>query len=425
MTNHYDVIVVGAGTSGLMAAIQAAQQGAKVLILEKNKVPGRKLLLSGGGRCNVTNRTQREELIRHIPGNGKFLYSALNQFDQEDIIAFFETRGVPLKEEDHGRMFPVSDRSRTILDTLLAELDQLGVTIYYQNTVQSLKLSADRPKIVGVETQDGQFFACTSLVLAMGGRAYPKTGSTGDGYALARSVGHSIRPLYPTEASLISTDREVTSNELKGISIRNVRVSLWDDAAESKEIIHHQMDMIFTHFGYSGPAILRCSGHVNLWLADHPEAQVARLSIDLVPEQSIEDLCQHAEDQRDKHVLTLLKNWMPERMAQAILHRCQILPDQAYKQLEHQAVNDLWQTVKHYSISATGSQPIEKGFVTGGGISVKEVEPKSMASKLVDGLYFCGELLDINGYPGGYNITAAFVTGSIAGQYATWAALSQ
>lgn len=425
MTNHYDVIVVGAGTSGLMAAIHAAQQGAKVLILEKNKVAGRKLLLSGGGRCNVTNRTSREELIRHIPGNGKFLYSALNQFDQEDIIDFFQSRGVTLKEEDHGRMFPTTDRSRTILETLLAELSQLQVPIYYQNTVHKLIQSDDGQKILGLESTDGQTFYCKSLVLAMGGRAYPKTGSTGDGYALARSVGHTISRLYPTEAGLLSQDPEIQSQQLKGISLREVKVTLWDDLAESREIVSHQMDMIFTHFGYSGPAILRCSGHVNLWLAESLDRKKAQLSTDLVPDQSPTDLGSTAEDQRDKQVLTILKTWMPEKMALAVLDRCHIPNDAAYKHLEHQVLADLWRTVKHFSITSTGSQPIEKGFVTGGGVSVKEIEPKTMASKLVHGLYFCGELLDINGYTGGYNITAAFVTGAIAGQAAAWNALSQ
>lgn len=418
----YDVIIVGAGSSGLMAAIAAGQQGAKVLVLEKNKVPGRKLLLSGGGRCNVTNRTSRENLIQHIPGNGKFLYSALNQFDQEDIIAFFESKGVELKEEDHGRMFPVTNKARTILDTLLQTLKDLNVTIQYKTPVDTVVYKDG--KICGVKIQDGQMFTAKSVILAVGGRAYPKTGATGDGYAWAKKAGHSIEHLYPTESPLLSNDSEIQEGSLKGVSLRDVAVTVWGGPIGSKSIVTHQMDMLITHFGYSGPAILRCSGHVNQYLYKNQE-DVCHLSVDLIPSLTQEVLQEKAEGDRDKQVITILKQWMPERMAQAICNRLSIDSHRAYKQLLHQEVRELWNIVKDYAITAYGTQPIEKGFVTGGGVSTKEIEPKTMASKKIQGLYFCGELMDINGYTGGYNITAAFVTGTIAGQYAAWHAFEE
>ncbi len=414
---RYDVIIVGAGSSGLMAGVRAAQQGARVLILEKNKIPGRKLLLSGGGRCNVTNRTTRENLIQHIPGNGKFLYSALDQFDQEDIIDFFESRGVTLKEEDHGRMFPTTDKARTILDTLLQELDQLGVTIFYGCPVDHLII--DNHTIQGVHTKDGQDFIAKSVILALGGRAYPKTGATGDGYAWAKKAGHTIERLYPTESPLLSHDPEIEDASLKGVSLRDVNVIVWDGDIGAKAIVNHQMDMIITHFGYSGPAILRCSGHVNQYLFENDTA-LCHLSIDLVPSLTVDALKDFAEDNRDKQLINILKQWMPERMGQALLKRLNLEVSLPYKQLIHKAVDDLWRMVKHYPISSYGSQPIEKGFVTGGGVSTKEIHPRTMESKKVSGLFFCGEFLDINGYTGGYNITAAFVTGTIAGQYAAW-----
>lgn len=425
MVNNYDVIIVGGGTSGLMAAINAAQQGARTLIIEKNKKLGRKLLLSGGGRCNVTNRTDRENLIKHIPGNGKFLYSALNQFDQEDIITFFENEGVELKEEDHGRMFPVTDRARTILDTLIKMAEEAGVDFLLQDSVASIVYewhkddSAYRGQVTAVKTESGQLIEAKSIVLATGGRAYPKTGATGDAYAWAKTAGHTIERLYPTEAPLLSKDQLIESKLVRGVSLRDVKVTVWDGNVGDKAIVHHQMDMIFTHFGYSGPAILRASGHVNQYLYE-TKKDSCYLSIDLLPEFNRQKLKEEAELVRDRQVVNVLKTWIPERLAEVICRRADIQTDTPYKQLDHKDVEKLWEIVKVFVITATGSMPIEKGFVTGGGVSTKEVDPKTMESKLMQGLFFCGELLDVNGYTGGYNITSAFVTGTIAGRYAAW-----
>ncbi|MBG9983944.1 NAD(P)/FAD-dependent oxidoreductase [Aerococcaceae bacterium DSM 111022] len=420
----YDVTVVGAGSSGLMAAINAATQGAKVILIDKNPRPGRKLVISGGGRCNVTNRTTREDLITHIPGNGKFLYSALDQFDQEDIIHFFESRGVPLKEEDHGRMFPVTDRARTILDTLTDELEDLGVEVRQKSVVEKVLYDKDLNQVAGVKLENGDIIESKAIVLAAGGRAYPRTGATGDGYAWARSAGHTIERLYPTESPILSHDPLIKRNHLKGVSLRDVRVTLWNGSEHQKSLVEHQMDMVITHFGYSGPAILRTSGHVNQYLYDEKQ-DTAYLSINLVPQLTVNEFKEVAEENRNKQMTTILKQWMPEKMAEEVLWRSEIEKTAAYKQLTHAQIEALWKNMTVFEFTAYGTQPIEKGFVTGGGVSTKEVNPRSMESKLMSGLFFCGELLDINGYTGGYNITAAFVTGTIAGQYAAWTAFSK
>ncbi|MGO4928456.1 NAD(P)/FAD-dependent oxidoreductase [Fundicoccus sp. Sow4_F4] len=432
---NYDVIVVGGGSSGLMAAINAAEQGVRVLVIDKNPKLGRKLLLSGGGRCNVTNRTSREELIKHIPGNGKFLYSALNQFDQEDIITFFEGRGIALKEEDHGRMFPVTDSARTILGSLVDVMNKLGVTVRLKDPIDSVLYEEGR--VIGVLTRAGETITAPSVVLAAGGRAYPRTGAEGDAYAWSRSAGHTIERLYPTEAPLLSRDDFIVSKALRGVSLRDVAVTLWDTQLKGSpaENAHtflnskivpltiHQMDMIFTHFGYSGPAILRCSGHVNQYL-HRTGFKTAYLSINFVPNETRDAMKAVAEEMREKQLMTVLKQWMPEAMATQLLVSAELEPTTPYKQLVHAEVERLFDFIQAFPITAYESQPIEKGFVTGGGVSTKEVNPSTMESRLMTGLYFCGELLDINGYTGGYNITAAFVTGTIAGRNAAWSSFA-
>ncbi|MBG9981590.1 NAD(P)/FAD-dependent oxidoreductase [Aerococcaceae bacterium DSM 111020] len=420
----YDVVIIGAGSSGLMAAISAGQQGARVLLIDKNPRPGRKLVISGGGRCNVTNRTTREDLIAHIPGNGKFLYSALDQFDQEDIIDFFESRGVALKEEDHGRMFPVTDRARTILDTLTQELTALNVETRQRSIVKKIHYHHEKKAVQGVELDDGTKIDTKCVVLAVGGRTYPRTGTTGDGYSWAKAAGHRIERLYPTESPILSHDTLIKKNHLKGVSLRDVKVTLWDSPEHKKALVEHQMDMVITHFGYSGPAILRTSGHMNQFLHQNNQ-DTAHLSINLVPDLTFHHFLEYAEDNRNKQLTTILKHWMPEKMAEEIVWRAKIRSTTAFKQLTASELDLLWLHVTTFHITGYGTQPIEKGFVTGGGVSTKEVIPQTMESKKMSGLFFCGELLDINGYTGGYNITAAFVTGTIAGQHAAWTALSK
>lgn len=411
----FDVIVVGAGTSGMMAAIAAAESGSKTLLLEKNKRLGKKLLMTGGGRCNVTNNRPTEDIIAHIPGNGKFLYSAFSQFDNYDIMNFFESNGAHLKEEDHGRMFPVSDRSKTIVDTLYKKIEELDVTLYTEAKVE--KILRKENQIIGVQLAHEKIYA-PCVILTTGGRTYPSTGSTGDGYKLAKRLGHTISTLYPTESPLISEETFINKNELQGLSLQDVCLSVLD--AKEKKVVSHQMDLLFTHFGLSGPAALRCSSFVNQELRKNNH-QPVMLSLDVFPEISLSDCKKKVEhkleDEPNKTVKNALKNLIPERLLTFYLNKL-ALADIAAKQVTEKQVEEFSNLLKGFRMSVVKTLPIEKSFVTGGGISLNEVNPKTMESKLVSGLFFAGELLDINGYTGGYNITAAFVTGHAAGKHA-------
>ncbi|MBP1045564.1 NAD(P)/FAD-dependent oxidoreductase [Enterococcus sp. BWM-S5] len=413
--NKFDVIVIGAGTSGLMAAIAAAEDGSQVLLLEKNKRIGKKLLLTGGGRCNVTNSRSPEEIIAHIPGNGKFLYSAFSQYDNQDIIQFFESNGTALKEEDHGRMFPVTDRSQTIVETLHEKLKELSVTLYTEAPVK--KILRNENQIIGVALEKQKIYA-PCVIIATGGKTYPSTGSTGDGYRFADKLGHSIEPLYPTESPIRSEESFIKKKTLQGISLRDVQLSVLNQ--KGKAIVSHQMDLLFTHFGISGPAALRCSSFVNQALKKNP-GQAVQLSLDIFPESSekklFAELQKKIQAEPEKQLKNSFRQLLPERLLEFLLEKNQ-LDELKGRQVTDQQLSDFISEMKDFRITANGTFPLEKSFVTGGGISLKEVQPKTMESKRMQGLFFCGEVLDINGYTGGYNITAALVTGHNAGKHA-------
>lgn len=413
----YTVIVIGGGTSGMMAAIAAAEEGAKVLVIEKNKKLGRKLLVTGGGRCNVTNNRDADEIIAHIPGNGRFLYSAFHQFDNYDIINFFESNGVRLKEEDHGRMFPVTDKSKTILEALMAKMEQLNVTILTDNPVATVLYGDGAVK--GVILEDGEEIHGSAIILSTGGRAMPRTGSTGDGYKWAKKAGHTLKPLYPTEAPILSDEPFILDKTLQGLSLRDVALSVLNK--KEKKVITHQMDMIFTHFGVSGPAALRCSMFVHQTMG-RDKSDFVTMTLDVLPTFSSGQLNQKFQqlikNEGDKSLKNALKGLVPERYLLFAFDRLGLLETMPLKQCTPDQIQALAEFFKDFRFTANGTQPLEKAFVTGGGINTKEINPKTMESKLAKGLYFTGEILDINGYTGGYNITAAFVTGRIAGMHA-------
>lgn len=413
----YDVIVIGGGPSGLMAAAAAGAENKKVLLIEKGSKLGKKLAISGGGRCNVTNRLPQEEIVKNIPGNGRFLFSPFSIFNNEDIIEFFENLGVALKEEDHGRMFPVSNKAMDVVNALLDELKRLHVEIKLNSTVAKLLMNDE--KIIGVRLATGEEIVAGAVVVAVGGKAVPQTGSTGDGYPWAEKAGHTVTDLYPTEVPLLSNEPFIKSKELQGLALRDVAVSVLNK--KGKAIITHQMDMLFTHFGLSGPAILRCSQFV-VKEQKKNGGQLVQVRIDSLPELNQEEtfqaLLSSIKEDPKKAVKNVWKGLVPERWLLFLLQQANIQESEDGQNLSHEKIRALAHLFKQFNVNVYGTQPLDKAFVTGGGVSIKEIEPKTMASKKKAGLYFCGEILDIHGYTGGYNITSALVTGKIAGMSA-------
>ena len=412
----YDTIVIGGGVSGIMAAYAGSLNNNKVLLIEKNKKLGKKLLISGGGRCNVTNRLPYEEIIKHIPGNGKFLYGPFSVFDNESIIEFVESNGVKLKEEDHGRMFPVSNKARDVLNVFLEKLDENKVTIQYSTEVQAI-LSEDG-HITGVKTTDGQTIRSKNVIVTTGGKSVPQTGSTGDGHKFAKTLGHTITELFPTEVPITSNETFFKDGSLKGISLDDVALSVLKK--NGKPRITHQMDMIFTHFGVSGPAALRCSQFVYREQQSQKRQEI-QMQLDFFPDISQgklgEDINKLIKDNIDKSLKNILKNMQQERLITFMLDYLNIDMNISGHHVSNQDRQKIVEFFKRFTFTVNGTQSIEKAFVTGGGVNLKEIHPATMSSKLVDGLHFAGEVLDIHGYTGGYNITSALVTGFTAGYH--------
>lgn len=385
--NHYDTIVIGGGPAGMMATISSAFYGQATLLLEKNRKLGKKLAGTGGGRCNVTNNGSLDDLLAGIPGNGRFLYSVFSQFDNHDIIRFFTENGVKLKVEDHGRVFPASDRSQTIIQALTDKIGELGGQVRCQVEVTSVK------KIDGqfvIKSKD-ETWTADRLIVTTGGKSYPSTGSTGFGHEIARHFKHTITELEAAESPLLT---DFPHKALQGISLDDVTLHY------AKHHITH--DLLFTHFGLSGPAALRMSSFVK-------GGEI--LTLDSLPHYSKEELSAILEENREKSLKNVLKAHLPERLAEFF---AQDFPEKV-KQLSPKEIDAVLAKVKELPIPVTGKMSLAKSFVTKGGVSLKEINPKTLESKLVPGLHFAGEVLDINAHTGGFNITSALCTGWVAG----------
>lgn len=401
-----EVVVIGGGAAGMMAAITAARQGAQVTLLEPNERLGKKLNITGKGRCNVTNDCDQETLMANIPGNGRFLYSALNRFTPQDTMAFFEALGVPLKVERGNRVFPVSDRSFDISGALERELRRLKVRILRERAAE---VTVENGRVTGVRS-DRQHHPADTVVLATGGVSYPGTGSTGDGYAMAAELGHTIVAPRGSLVPLESGDADCAA--MQGLSLRNVEATVLN--GKNKPVFREFGEMLFTHFGVSGPLVLSASAHLRRW-----DKEQYRLSIDLKPaldEQKLDSrILRDIGENPNRDMANILAGLVHRSMVPVLLRRLALPEGEKVNSLTKEQRRALVQELKHFTVTLTGPRPVAEAIVTAGGVKVGEVVPGTMASKLVEGLYFAGEVLDVDAYTGGFNLQIAWATGYLAG----------
>ncbi|MGN0655000.1 MAG: NAD(P)/FAD-dependent oxidoreductase [Oscillospiraceae bacterium] len=403
----YDAIIIGGGAAGLMAAVTAAGIGKKVLLFEKNSMLGKKLLITGKGRCNVTNNCSVDELIKNIPSNPRFLYSAFSQFNSEDTMRFFENSGVPLKTERGNRVFPESDKSSDIVNALVRTAKDYGVEIINRNA--SALIISDN-KIVGVESM-GERFLSDSVLIATGGKSYHSTGSTGDGYIFAKSAGHTIVPLKPSLVPIVT--KEKYPSEMMGLSLKNVTLSVVDKNT-GKKIFSEMGEMLFTHFGVSGPIVLSASSRIR---TDEPERYI--FYIDMKPALSEEKLDLRLQkdfsENINKDFINSLSKILPSKMIPVFVRLSGIPMDVKVNQITREQRKNIVHLMKNIPFTMKSFRPLDEAIITSGGVPTDEINPKTMESKLVKGLYFAGEVIDVDAYTGGFNLQIAFSTGYVAG----------
>ena len=402
------IVVIGAGAAGLMAAGQAARRGRSVLMIDKNDRPARKVMITGKGRCNVTNDCDNETFLKNIRSNPRFLYSAIAGFSTADTMEFFENLGVRLKTERGNRVFPVSDRAADIVDALSAFAKSAGAR-YQKGRVEKILSGAEG--VEAVVLADGETIACTDVIVATGGESYPGTGSTGGGYRLARMLGHEVTRIRP---SLIPIETEDSfCKEMQGLSLRNVTLTV---TKGKKKIFSELGEMLFTHFGVSGPLVLSASSHMDDEIMGEYVLHID-LKPGLSPEQLDARLLRDFEKYKNKDFLNALGDLLPRKMIPVMVRRSDIEGTSKVHQITRQQRRNLVELVKDFTIIPKAFRPINEAIVTAGGVSVKQVDPKTMESKLCRGLYFAGEVLDLDAYTGGFNLQIAFSTGFAAGTH--------
>lgn len=408
------IVVVGGGPAGIIAAIAGAKE-ANVILLEKMESLGKKLLITGKGRCNITSSIEMEDFIGNVPGNGKFLYSAFQRFTNRDIIELLKQEGVEVKEERGNRIFPKSDSARDVLNALILKAKNVGVEIKTNQEV--IEILQKDGFAYGVKTKNGKIYECDKVILATGGKSYPITGSTGSGYEMAKKLGHTITKIKPSLVPLTCMEQEMCKN-MQGLSLKNVEIQILD---KNKIIYSDFGEMLFTHYGVSGPTILSGSAHLVRYknVEELLSKREIKLRIDLKPALTEEKLdyriLRDFSEQKNKMYKNSLYKLFPQKMIPQIIKLSKISPEKPVNEITKKERMELINIIKKFELTINGFRPIEEAIITSGGINIKEVDPKTMESKIIKGLYFAGEILDVDAYTGGFNLQIAYSTGYSAG----------
>lgn len=418
------VVVIGGGPAGMMAAITSAKQGNDVILLEKMKSCGRKLLITGKGRCNITSSLPMDKFIENIPENGKFLYSVFKNFTNQDIITLLKENNVNVKEERGNRIFPLSDRSLDVLQAFENEMKKNNVKIYTETEVKEIKTkdnAVNKVTYINKNNNNKEELAADKVILATGGKSYPLTGSTGDGYKIAKKLGHTVTKINGSLVPLISKNEDLQlCQEMQGLSLRNISMKIVD-VEKNKKIYEDFGELLFTHFGVSGPTILSSSAHILRYKNVEELLQKGniKLQIDLKPALSEEKLdlrlLRDFEKFKNKQIINSLYELLPRKIIEPVIQKANIKKEKRINEITKKERESLVRVIKCFEITISGFRPIEEAIITRGGISTKEINPKTMESKLIKGLYFAGEIIDVDAYTGGFNLQIAYSTGYTAG----------
>ena len=413
-----NVIVIGGGPAGMMAAITAAEYGNNVTIIEKNSDFGKKLLITGKGRCNITSSLYMSEFIKNTPGNGQFLYSAFQNYTNTDIIDFLKNQGLEVKEERGNRIFPVTDKSIDVLNCFKSKINELKIKKLFNTRVQ--KILVQNGEVLGVRTEK-EIIQTDKIILATGGKSYPLTGSTGDGYLIAKNIGHKVTEIRPSLVPLVIYEKN-ECKEMQGLSLRNVGIKIIDES-KNKLIYEDFGEMIFTHFGISGPTILSGSAHLVRYkeIDNLMKEQKIKLQIDLKPalteEQLDERILRDFKEVKNKQFKHSLDKLLPQKMIPIVIEKTKINEEKRVNEITKEERKNLVKVLKKFELTIKDFRPVEEAIITSGGINIKEINPKTMESKLVKGLYFAGEVIDVDSYTGGFNLQIAYSTGYTAGMH--------